>query len=158
MSTGRGWGRASRALAVVSLVAASGTAAVVLAPSAVADGPTTFSNSSAIAIPSTTAPNQTGLANPYPSSVDVSGMSGAVTTVTVALNGLTHSSLNDVDALLVAPTGANLVLMSDVGNPMGLNTAANATLTFDDAAAGVVPSGAVPTGSYKPTNGDDGLT
>src|SRR6478609_12016239 len=135
MSTGRVWGRASRALAAVTLVAASGTAAVVLAPSAVADGPTTFSNSSLIEIPSTTAPNQTGLASPYPSSVDVSGMTGAVTRVTVAFNGLTHGSVNDVDALLVAPTGANLVVMSDVGNPLGLNTATNATLTFDDTAA-----------------------
>ncbi len=150
-------GRVGRAAAVVALVAASGTAAVVLAPSAVADGPTTFSNSSPIEIPSTTAPNQVGLASPYPSSVDVSGMAGAVTKVTLAFNALTHSSVNDVDALLVAPTGANLVVMSDVGNPMGLNTATNANLTFDDAAAGVVPSGAVPTGSYKPTNGDDGL-
>ena len=157
MSTRRMWGLASRTLAAVTLVVASGTAAVVLAPSAAADGPTTFTNSSPIAVPSTTAPDQTGLANPYPSAIAVSGLTGTVTKVTVAFNGLTHGALNDVDALLVAPTGANLLVMSDVGNPLGLNTAANATLTFDDAAAGVLPGGAVPTGTYKPTNVNDGL-
>ena len=43
-------------------------------------------------------------------------MTGAVTKVTVAFNGLTHGSLNDVDAMLVAPTGANLLVMSDAGS------------------------------------------
>ena len=146
MSTGRVWSRASRALAVVSLVAASATVGVVLAPSAVADGPTTFSNSSAIAIPATGSPNQIGTASPYPSSVNVSGMTGAVTKVTVAFNGLTHGTVNDVDAMVVAPTGANLVVLSDAGSD-ALIFASNATLTFDDAAAGTVPSGNVPTGT-----------
>src|SRR6478609_7805192 len=123
MSTGRVWSRASRALAVVSLVAASATVGVVLAQSAVADGPTTFSNSSAIAIPAAGSPNQIGTASPYPSSVNVSGMTGAVTKVTVAFNGLTHSALNVVDA-----------------------------------AAGTVPSGNVPSGTYRPTNVAAGTT
>ena len=157
MSTGRVWSRASRALAVVSLVAASATVGVVLAQSAVADGPTTFSNSSAIAIPAAGSPNQIGTASPYPSSVNVSGMTGAVTKVTVAFNGLTHSALNDVDAMVVAPTGANLLVLSDAGSD-ALIFASNATLTFDDAAAGTVPSGNVPSGTYRPTNVAAGTT
>ena len=157
MSTGRVWSRASRALAVVSLVAASATVGVVLAQSAVADGPTTFSNSSAIAIPAAGSPNQIGTASPYPSSVNVSGMTGAVAKVTVAFNGLTHSALNDVDAMVVAPTGANLMVLSDAGSD-ALIFASNATLTFDDAAAGTVPSGNVPSGTYRPTNVAAGTT
>lgn len=157
MSTGRVWSGASRALAVVSLVAASATVGVVLAQSAVADGPTTFSNSSAIAIPAAGSPNQIGTASPYPSSVNVSGMTGAVTKVTVAFNGLTHSALNDVDAMVVAPTGANLLVLSDAGSD-ALTFASNATLTFDDAAAGTVPSGNVPSGTYRPTNVAAGTT
>lgn len=128
---------------------------MVLAPWAVADGPTTFTNSSSIAIPSASAANQIGPASPYPSSIAVSGMSGLVTKVTVVFHNLTHTVANDIDALLVAPSGANLVVMSDVGNTT-LATASNATLTFDDAAAGLVPSGAIPTGTYRPTNVDDG--
>ncbi len=130
---------------------------MVLAQSAVADGPTTFSNSSAIAIPAAGSPNQIGTASPYPSSVNVSGMTGAVTKVTVAFNGLTHSALNDVDAMVVAPTGANLLVLSDAGSD-ALIFASNATLTFDDAAAGTVPSGNVPSGTYRPTNVAAGTT
>lgn len=118
-----------------------------------ADGPTTFTNSTAIAIPAAGSPDQTGPASPYPSNITVSGMAGAVTSVQVVFNNLTHSTLNDVDAMVVAPTGENLVVLSDIGDPdTTLAFATNATLTFDDAAAGGVPNGSVPTGTYRPTN------
>ena len=125
----------------------------VAAPSlAHADGPTTFSNTTSIEIPQAGSANQTGPATPYPSNITVSGLAGLVTKVQVVLHGLTHGALNDVDALVVAPTGQNLVVMSDVGAPNTLTTSNNATLTFDDSAAGVVPSGSVPTGSYRPSS------
>ena len=79
-------------------------------------------------------------------------MAGPITTVTVALNNLTHSTLNDVDVLLVAPTGQNLIVLSDIGDPSTLATANNATLTFSDGAANTVPPGTVPTGMFRPTN------
>jgi len=138
-------------VAALTLVSA-GLPLITAAPAA-ADGPTTFSNAAPIAIPATGSPNQVGPADPYPSSIAVAGMTGPVTKVTVSFNNLTHPTLNDVDALLVAPTGANLVVLSDSGDPNSLVFANNATLTFDDAAATPVPqSGNVPTGSYKPTN------
>lgn len=125
----------------------------VAAPSlAHADGPTTFSNTTSIEIPPAGSANQTGPATPYPSNITVSGLAGLVTKVQVVFHGLTHGALNDVDALVVAPTGQNLVVMSDVGAPNTLTTSNNATLTFDDSAAGVVPSGSVPTGSYRPSS------
>ncbi len=84
-------------------------------------------------------------------------MAGAVTAVQVVFHGLTHGALNDVDAMVVAPSGQNLVVLSDIGDPTTtLAFANNATLTFDDAAAGSVPTGNVPTGTYRPTNNGGG--
>ncbi|MFH8252587.1 beta strand repeat-containing protein [Microbacterium sp. B2969] len=140
-------------------VAASVTVALTLlgvfvAPSlAQADGPTTFSNTTAIDIPVSGAANQIGQASPYPSAITVAGMAGAVTKVQVIFHNLTHGSLGDVDAMVVAPTGANLVVLSDVDQPANtLTFSSNATFTFDDSAAGGVPTGNVPTGTYRPTN------
>ena len=142
-------------LALVPLVFAGW---LLAPPSAWADGPTTFTNTTAIAIPASGSANQIGPASPYPSSMSVSGMSGAVSTVTVTFNGLTHSTLNDIDAMLVAPSGENLVLLSDVGDPSTLTFANNANLTFADSAANSVPTGNIPSGTYKPTNTGTGDT
>ena len=144
-----------RAVLALTLMAAWTSAA---APAAHADGPTTFSNTASIAIPATGSANQTGPASPYPSTIGVSGMTGTVTAVTVTFHGLTHSTLNDVDALVVAPSGENLVVLSDIGDPNQLATANNITLTFDDAAANSVSPGAVPSGTFKPTNTFAGAT
>src|ERR1039458_812651 len=54
----------------------------------------------------------------YPSSINVSGMVGLVSGVTVTLKSLSHGQASDVDMLLVGPNGAKLVFFSDVG---GLN-------------------------------------
>jgi subtilisin-like proprotein convertase family protein len=137
---------------VVGLAVLLGGAGLWAAPGALADGPTTFSTTTAIAIPAAGSPDQIGPASPYPSTVAVSGLAGTVSAVTVTLSGLTHSAVNDVDALLVAPTGENLVVLSDVGDPSILAFANNAALTFSDAAAGAVPPGNIPTGTYLPTN------
>lgn len=153
--TGRGgnsaasrWLRAGVAGAVVV------AAGVVGDPSALADGPTTFTNSATIAVPATGSPSQIGVASPYPSGITVSGMAGPVTTVKVVLDNVSHSSLGDVDVMVASPAGTNLVVMSDAGDVSSLIFANNATLTFDDAASSPLPqSGSVPTGSYRPTNG-----
>jgi LPXTG-motif cell wall-anchored protein len=127
--------------------------ALAVAPStAWADGPTTFASTASIAIPATGSANQIGPASPYPSAITVAGMSGVVTAVQVVFHNLTHGALNDVDAMVVAPSGQNLVVLSDIGDPTTLAFTNNATLTFDDAAAGAVPTGNVPTGTYRPTN------
>ncbi|CAN5420187.1 hypothetical protein BH10ACT7_BH10ACT7_29460 [soil metagenome] len=144
--------RYGRAAAITLILAVLG--AVVMVPSpARADGPTTFSNTTSIDIPAVGSPSQTGPASPYPSSITVAGMAGVVTAVQVVFSGLTHSTLGDVDALVVAPSGESVVVLSDIGDPATLAFANDATLTFDDAAAGSVPNGGVPTGTYRPTNG-----
>jgi hypothetical protein len=81
-------------------------------------------------------------------------MTGVVTKVQVVFRNLTHPIANDLDAMVVAPTGANLVVFSDASDANSFSSASNATLTFDDAAASTVPNspGGIPSGSYKPTN------
>lgn len=142
---------------LVGLLLALGSV-LALPVRAAADGPTTFSNTVSIAVPATGSANQRGPASPYPSDLTVSGLAGAVTTVTVTLADVTHGALADVDALLVAPGGRNLLLLSDVGDTgLQLVTATDATLTFDDAADGPVPAQVVvPSGSYRPTNENPG--
>lgn len=96
--------------------------------------------------------NNSGAATPYPSTINVSGLSGTVTGVTVTINGMTHTWTSDVDIVLVGPTGQNIILMSDCcgsGDLTGVN------ITFDDAAAGTIPAATtnLATGSYRPTIG-----
>ena len=68
-----------------------------------------FTNSGAISIPNS------GPATPYPSTITVTGATGLVGKVTVALKGLTHSFPDDLEILLVGPDGQQMLLMSDVG-------------------------------------------
>src|SRR5678816_1113447 len=69
----------------------------------------TFSNTASITIP------DSGAGIPYPSTINVSGMTGTVTNVTVTLNHLTHTWASDVDLLLKGPAGQKVLLLSDVG-------------------------------------------
>jgi hypothetical protein len=100
-----------------------------------------------------------GLATPYPSTINVSGLSGNVTKVTATLNGFGHSFPADVDVMLVGPGGQRAVLMSDAGGGSGVS---GVNLTFDQNAASDVPvSGPLFSGAYRPanyvseSNGDD---
>jgi hypothetical protein len=105
---------------------------------------TTFSNTASIII------NDLVIATPYPSSINVSNVGGVVIKATVTLTNLSHGSLYDVGALLVAPNAQDTLLMSHVGT-IGVS-ASHITLTFDDAAANSLPStGAITSGTNKPT-------
>jgi subtilisin-like proprotein convertase family protein len=90
-------------------------------------------------------------ANVYPSTINVSGLGGAVSKITVTLTNFTHSHVGDVDVLLAGPQGQAVRLMCDVGN--FTNTAVNnITLTFDDNGP-VLSRAAGPTsGTYRPTD------
>jgi subtilisin-like proprotein convertase family protein len=97
--------------------------------------------------------NDNGAATPYPSQVMVSGLPGAITKVTLSLNGFSHSVARDVDILLEGPGGQKFVVMSDAG----LLAANNLDLILDDAAAASLPLILV-SGTFKPTNYPDSLT
>ncbi|KXS89755.1 hypothetical protein OA58_20150, partial [Microcystis aeruginosa NIES-88] len=103
-----------------------------------------FSNPNPITIPSS------GTSTPYPSTINVSGLSGNINSLKVTLTNLSHTYPDDIDVLLVGPTGTKALLMSDVG---GFNSLSNVTLTFDPTAASSLPDeGLITSGSYKATD------
>ncbi|MBH0167021.1 proprotein convertase P-domain-containing protein [Fictibacillus sp. 7GRE50] len=103
-----------------------------------------FANPNVITIP------DSGAATPYPSIINVSGLSGTITNVTVILRNLTHSYLSDLQVLLVGPQGQNVILMSTVG---GTNPGVvNVTYTFSDTAVNSMTENTIPPpGIYKPS-------
>ncbi|MGA4645536.1 M36 family metallopeptidase [Limisphaera sp. 4302-co] len=90
----------------------------------------TVENTAAITIP------ERGPATPYPSVIHVDGLPGVVTGVRVTLRGLTHGYPDDLDVLLVSPSGRPLMLMSDAGGAWAVT---NLTLVFDGAATVDLP-------------------
>jgi len=86
--------------------------------------------------------------------ITVSGVTGLVTKVTATIKGLTHGFPDDVDVLLVSPSGQKVVLMSDVG---GGHPISNVDLTLDDSAASSLPDSAqLTSGTFKPTDFEPG--
>ncbi|MEX2406546.1 MAG: protein kinase, partial [Actinomycetota bacterium] len=109
--------------------------------------PIEAANASPVTIPAD------GTANPYPSTIEVSGATDTISRLTVTLTGFSHAFPEDVDVLLVGPSGANAVLMADVG---GGNRVRDLTLTFDDAAtAGLPDRGRISPGTFLPSLGTD---
>jgi uncharacterized repeat protein (TIGR01451 family) len=90
-------------------------------------------------------------ASVYPSSILVSGLSGTVRKVTVTLNGFSHGYPDDVDLLLVSPSGQKIMLMSDAG---GGNAVDNLTITFDDAGLSLPDALGLTNTTYAPGNFD----
>ncbi|MGA1870349.1 MAG: DUF2341 domain-containing protein [bacterium] len=88
-----------------------------------------------------------GAAAPYPSTITVPAMAGAVTKVTVTIEGLSHTYPDDIDMLLVGPGNQRVMLMSDMGGGVDI---VNFTLTFDDSAVDDIPGNSIASGTYKP--------
>jgi subtilisin-like proprotein convertase family protein len=104
----------------------------------------TFLNGAPISIP------DSSKASPYPSSISVTGLPSTITKVTVTLNNLSHSYPDDLDILLVGPTGATTMLMSDAGGGFGISSV---KLTFDAASAVSPPNSTqIVAGTYRPGN------
>jgi subtilisin-like proprotein convertase family protein len=107
----------------------------------------TISNSSAITINDSFTPPTT--ASPYPSNINVSGQ-GTVNKLTVSLSNYSHTFPDDVDILLVGPTGVKCLLMADCGGSDFIN---NINLTFDDNFPSLPDDSQISAGTYKPTKG-----
>jgi subtilisin-like proprotein convertase family protein len=117
--------------------------------------PDVTGNSTYLTIPAGAPSTTSGTASLYPSPITVSGIDEAVVSkITVTLNGLSHTYPQDLDILLVGPTGVQVMLMSDVGG-VGPGMS-NATLTFDDAGPPIPVSSNIPSGTYHPSNDDSG--
>ena len=108
-----------------------------------------FSNTSPINIVD---PTNAGIAGPYPSQINVGGMTGTITKVTLTLANVNKGRMDDLDLMLVAPGGNNLLLLSDAG---GNGIYRNLSITFDDAAANPMPDGGPVNGTiFKPSQYD----
>ena len=97
-----------------------------------------------------------GLANPYPSEITVSGFpeGSRITDVNLSLNGFTHEFPFDVNVLLVAPSGATALVMSDAGFDFPVS---RLNLVLDDDADSRLPGDSAlgedrSTVTYKPAN------
>ncbi|HEY5707308.1 MAG TPA: PEP-CTERM sorting domain-containing protein [Terrimicrobiaceae bacterium] len=94
-------------------------------------------------------------ANPYPGNIVVANLEAIPLTggnVTLTLNSFARSGRpDDLDILLVAPTGASLIVWSDVG---GTGAATSTlTITLSDSGASFLPdAGPLTSGTFKPTN------
>ncbi|HEY3052804.1 MAG TPA: M36 family metallopeptidase, partial [Thermoanaerobaculia bacterium] len=111
---------------------------------------TTNNGSNGTPISIVNSPRISGMAPavPYPSSIDVSGMSGQITKVTATISKFNHAFTADTDVLLVGPGGQSVILMSDVA----LLGSGVFTLTFDDAATTPKLDYPGASGTYKPVN------
>jgi hypothetical protein len=105
-------------------------------------------NSTSISVPGS---GKSGPATPYPSTINVSGITGNVSQVTVTLSGVEHTYPDDMDVLLVGPGGQKVMLMSDCGGDTDIS---GVTLTFADGAPSLTDSGVILSGTYSPTEYD----
>jgi len=113
-------------------------------------GQRVFTMGATITIPGA-AGQTSGTAAPYQTSIGVSGFSGKIVDVNVQLKGITHTHPDDLDIMLVGPTGQSLLLMSDAGGSADLS---NTYVAFDDSAPTLLPDSSLIAGTqaYKPTN------
>jgi hypothetical protein len=132
------------ARAAIIGASALGLTAIVAAPAQAAT--TTFSNATPITIPGT---GTVGPASPYPSNIDVTSLAGTVLDVNATLNGFSHTFPADVNVALAGPGGRQVTLTRAAGDG---DDVTNLTLTFDDEAAGPLPStGPLTSGTYTPS-------
>ncbi|MEB3157102.1 MAG: S8 family serine peptidase [Cyanobacteriota bacterium] len=109
------------------------------------DGVLLAFHSAAITIPSF------GSATTSPATLTVaSGSVDPISSVEVTLYNLYHTSPDDLDILLVGPTGQKTLLMSDAG---GANSVDGITLTFSAQASAALPdSDPLTSGRWRPVN------
>jgi hypothetical protein len=91
-----------------------------------------------------------GNGNPYPSNVNVSGLGGTISKVTMTMTIGSAPTPDDLDFLLVGPGGQKFLVMGDAGGTIDVN---NQTITLDDAAATALPDAtAITTGTFRPAS------
>ena len=92
--------------------------------------------------------------DPTTSVINVSGVAGTITGMTLTLNDLSHTYPDDlVVGVINQSWGVGFFFMSGVGGSTDVN---DATLTFSDAATGQLPQsfvgGGIVSGTYQPSN------
>ncbi|MFO0385781.1 MAG: GEVED domain-containing protein, partial [Flavobacteriales bacterium] len=132
--------------------------AVTATPDVVCANSSSQLNASATTAVSTTAAGgaitipSSGNSTPYPSTVNVSGLAGTLTSITVTLTNFSHSWPSDVDVALFGPTGAHSILFTDaIGGSGGI---AGRTYTFQTGATALPTTGFPVSGTYGVVNGN----
>ena len=109
----------------------------------------TFTNSTPITISDVGANN----GSPYPSTINVSGMTGTISSapgsVKVTINNFSHTFNSDVVISLVGPGGQALMIQGRAGVS---SVEDNVTYTLSDTGSAVIPDPSWGPGTYKPTN------
>lgn len=124
------------------LLAAAGASLIGVASASAA----TFSNPTPINMPAAGPTNGT----PYPSPVAVAGLFGTVTDVNVTLRGVSHTYPEEFGAVLVSPGGQAFKALDGPGDATDVT---DVTWVLDDSAAAFLPtSGALASGTFKPTS------
>ncbi|WP_193613698.1 proprotein convertase P-domain-containing protein [Nocardioides lijunqiniae] len=141
--------RLRRAAALLLVMASIGVTQVVATPVAGAAATITAGSTSPVSIANQPS---VGVAAPYPSSIDIGDIDGTITAVQVTLTGLTHTYPGDLDLMLVGPTGANLLFLSDAGSGRDV---IDGTLAFVDGAPAATSAPLVSGTTYGPTNVSD---
>jgi hypothetical protein len=96
-----------------------------------------------------------GAAVQYPARLFVSGLTAPILGVKMTLAGANLPRPDDVDVLLVGPTGAMFMPFSDVGGSTGIS---GVDLVMDDAAASLLPDeGPLVSGAFRPGNFNAGF-
>lgn len=96
---------------------------------------TSVANSGSVSIDDRTA------TAPYPSVLSVSNVHGSIVDVSVTLSNLSHSFPDDLDILLMSPSGDAVLLMSDA---CGASDFDERTLIFTDHAEQALPNSSIP--------------
>lgn len=91
--------------------------------------------------------------NPYPSFIDVAGQPNIIGSLRVTLFNYSHTIPDNVDVMLVGPTGVAFILMADAGGTMPITPGDPVTLSFTDAGIAVLPDdGPLFTANVEPTS------
>jgi subtilisin-like proprotein convertase family protein len=89
-------------------------------------------------------------ATPYPSNIAVPPVGGTVSSLSITINGLTHTFPDDVDMLLVSPNGSKMEIWSDACGALPMS---NVFVVVSDAAASALPdAGPCLSTVYKPAD------
>ena len=131
----------------------AGTGVLGIAAVTINDTANQFLNTSAISIIRGTS------AGLYPSPIVVAGATTNVFRVRVTLYDLYTTVPDNLDVLLVSPTGAKYIVAGDVGGTNEITQAGAVTHTMADFPAAVLPdAGPLVTGTFKPTNCETPVT
>ena len=108
-----------------------------------------FTNPATILVPAGQPATTIGKASPYPSEIEVTGpVAGALSNVELVLKDVTHPFPDDLEALVVSPSGTAVLFLSDACGPTDV---AAVDWRFDDFLTALTDGGPCAPGSFGPS-------